>query len=85
MDTGSTFTGNAATEGQLYCESCTAYFLGSKFYDQLAGNASIALMHNAATVTFDGCDMLYGKARKYGGAIYGYGSGSATLTFANCP
>ena len=84
-DTSSQFYQNAGTlGGNFYCNSCTMTFTSSTFKDNIGYDGSIIYMLNTASVTFNSVTMNYGRARRYGGAIYSGGTGASSITFSNC-
>jgi hypothetical protein len=75
-DNGSTFKQNAAFKGTIFCQGCTATFTGSIFKDNIAQDGSVINMLNDAAVSFSNPNLSFGRARRYGGAIYAGGTGT---------
>jgi hypothetical protein len=75
-ETGSTFKQNAAFKGTIFCQGCTATFTGSTFKDNIAQDGSVINMVNDAAVSFSNPNLSFGRARRYGGAIYAGGTGT---------
>ena len=70
-DEGSLFSSNAAYQGLILCDACTATFINSTFKDNIGSYGSLLYFESTANVLLDSVTIINSKSINDGGSFYG--------------